>query len=158
MTRVRFDDIEGLRGLISDDFGDYGPALDITQERISAFADVTEDHQWIHEDVERAEAGPFGTTIAHGFLVLSLIGSLYDESQLDITGADMTINYGANRLRFVDPVPVGSRLRLRQRITEVVAKPRGTLLTHEVEVRVEGAERPAMIYEMLTMYAPPAER
>ncbi len=154
--QIRFDDIDGLRNLISDEYGEYGPALEITQGRINAFADVTEDHQWIHEDVARAEAGPFGTPIAHGFLVLSLVGSLYEESQLDITGAGMTINYGANRLRFIDPVPVGSRVRLRQRVTDVVAKPKGTLLTHELEVSVEGADRPAMIYEMLTMFAPPA--
>ena len=157
MTQVRFDDIDGLRELISDEFGNYGPALEITQERINTFADVTDDHQWIHEDIARAEAGPFGTTIAHGFLMLSLTASLRDGSELELTGAEMPINYGANRLRFIDPVPVGSRVRLRQRLTDVVAKPKGTVLIHEVEIRVEGADKPAMLYEQLTMYAPPAK-
>ena len=87
--------------------------------------------------------------------MLSLTASLRDGSHLEITGAEMTINYGANRLRFIDPVPVGSRVRLRQRLMAVRAKPKGTLLTQEVEIRVEGADRPAMLYEQLTMYAPP---
>jgi acyl dehydratase len=156
MTQIRFDDIHGLRSLISAEFGDYGPALEITQARVNSFADVTDDHQWIHEDVARADAGPFGTTIAHGFLMLSLTASLRDGSHLEITGAAMTINYGANRLRFINPVPVGSRVRLRQRLMDVLAKPKGTLLTQEVEIRVEGANQPAMLYEQLTMYAPPA--
>ena len=150
--------IDSLKELISEDFGEFGPPMDVTQEMIDRFADLTDDPQWIHVDVERAaRESPFGTTIAHGFLVLSLLPALKPGADVEISGMGMTINYGANRLRFIDPVPVGSRVRLRQRLTDVVAKPKGTVLTHEVEIRVEGADRPAMLYEQLTMYAPPAK-
>ncbi|MET0757971.1 MAG: MaoC family dehydratase, partial [Mycobacterium sp.] len=105
---------------------------EIDQKRIDAFADVTGDHQWIHIDVERAKReSPFGTTIAHGFLTLSLIPKLSAGGALRITGFGNATNYGAEKLRFVSPVPAGSSVHARSRLLAVDAKPKGTQLTQE---------------------------
>jgi acyl dehydratase len=125
----------------------------ITQSQVNKFADATGDHQWIHVDVERAKAGPFGAPIAHGFLTLSLIPKFFDES-LTIDEPSMGVNYGLNKVRFMAPVPVGSRLRGRLKLlaTESVAGPGGSTgvqMTWEVKIEREGSDKPVCVAESL---------
>jgi len=158
METIRFDDIEKLRAKISDTFGAFGPQIQVTQEMINQFADVTGDHQWIHIDVERARReSPFGQTIAHGFLTLSLIPALRANAGFQLVGYGNATNYGADKLRFVSPVPAGASVHARARLVAVDAKPKGTQLTQEVNVHVVGNDRPALIYVMLTLYHPPVQ-
>jgi acyl dehydratase len=126
----------------------------ITQEQVNRFAEATGDHQWIHVDVERAKAGPFGAPIAHGFLTLSLLPSFFDTA-LDIKGVRMGVNYGLNRVRFPSPVPVGSRLR--GRLTLQLAEPierNGLQLTWLVAVEREGGDKPACVAESMARLYP----
>jgi acyl dehydratase len=121
------------------------------QERVDGFADVTEDHQWIHVDPERAAHGPFGTTIAHGYLTLSLIPRLL-EDLLVVTDQVRGTNYGIDRARFTSPVPVGSRVRLSGRLVEV--RPRadgGVQYKVGVELQIAGQERPGLVAEILLL-------
>ncbi len=126
----------------------------VTQEAVNQFAQATGDHQWIHVDVERAKAGPFGAPIAHGFLTLSLIPQFFD-SALHIADVRMGVNYGLNRVRFMGPVPVGSRLRANLRLLK--AEPienQGLQLTWEVTTEREGAAKPVCIAESIArLYA-----
>jgi len=128
--------------------------LTITQEQINLFAQATGDHQWIHVDVEKAKAGPFGAPIAHGFLTLSLIPKFF-ETSFRIENSRMGVNYGLNRVRFTAPVPVGSRLRGRMKLLE--CKPieaNGVQMTWEVTVEREGSDRPVCIAESLSRRYP----
>ena len=124
---------------------DYGPSdwLEITQERIDRFADATDDHQWIHVDPEQAADGPFGTTIAHGFLTISLLVRFWYEVGSRFEGYAMGINYGVNKVRFPAPVPVGSALRASATVVELRDAPTGALLTMRYVVQAEGAGKPA---------------
>lgn len=157
MREVRFDDIEGLKSLISEEFGPWGPEIEITQDMIDKFADLTGDHQWIHVDVERAKKGPFGTTIAHGFLTLSLIPAMRPGSQYVITGFGNAVNYGADKLRFMSPVPAGSKVHARSRLVAVEQKPKGVQVTQELAVHVVGSDKPALLYTMIVLYQPPRQ-
>jgi acyl dehydratase len=126
----------------------------VTQEAVNQFAQATGDHQWIHVDVERAKAGPFGAPIAHGFLTLSLIPKFFD-SALHIADVRMGVNYGLNRVRFIGPVPVGSRLRAS--LTLLKAEPienQGLQLTWEVTTEREGAAKPVCIAESIARLYP----
>jgi len=123
---------------------------------INKFAELTGDHQWIHVDVERAKReSPFKGTIAHGFLTLSLLPTLRSGSDHKIVGYGNATNYGADKLRFVSPVPAGSKVRARSRLVAVDGKPKGTQITTEIAVHVSGSERPALLYTMLVLYHPP---
>ena len=130
-----------------------GEWIEISQERVDAFADVTDDHQWIHQAGPRAAAGPFGGPIAHGLFTLSLLTSL-TRPVLDAmaAGTRMTVNYGYDRVRFVTPVRVGSRLRARVRPTEAHAIDDGVQVKIEVTVEIDGGERPAMVAENLVRF------
>ena len=153
--QIRFDDINGLRALVSDEYGPFGPALEVTQEMIDRFAELTCDPQWIHVDVERAQReSPFGTTIAHGFFVLSLMAGMTDGSNVEITGAGLIINYGADKLRFVTPVPSGSHIHMHSRIADVRQRGGGSLVKAEYEIWVVGADRPALFYRPLSLFLP----
>ncbi|WCL52656.1 MULTISPECIES: MaoC family dehydratase [Kordiimonadales] len=124
----------------------------VDQDRINKFADVTLDHQFIHIDPERAKATPFGTTIAHGFLTLSLLAYLAGPQNLQVEGTVMGINYGMEKLRFLSPVKVNSRIRARVKLMEVSPKPGGRyLLKNEITVDIEGEDKPALITEWLTL-------
>ena len=108
MPEIAFDDIAALEKFVSDEFGDWSPELEITQEMINQFADVTGDHQWIHVDVERAKKeSPFGAPIAHGFLTLSLLPMMNAKTPqpYTLTGVTNAVNYGSDKLRFLSPVP-----------------------------------------------------
>jgi acyl dehydratase len=128
--------------------------FEITQERINNFADVTEDHQWIHVDPERAvRESPYGGTVAHGFLTLSLVPCLtkaVDPDQPRIPGAKMGVNYGLNRVRFPHPVRVGDKIRTRTELQEVEEVKGGIQLVNKITVEVEGAEKPACVAEMVS--------
>ena len=128
--------------------------VQVTQSHINQFADATGDHQWIHVDVERAKAGPFGAPIAHGFLTLSLIPNFFDTS-LAVTQVRMGVNYGLNKVRFMAPVPVDSRLRAR--IVLLKAEPidnNGLQTTWTVTIEREGSERPVCVAESLARMYP----
>ncbi|HEX9863912.1 MAG TPA: MaoC family dehydratase [Acidimicrobiia bacterium] len=118
--------------------------VEIGQSRIDAFADVTGDHQWIHTDPERAAAGPFGTTIAHGYLTLSLLIPLLEEI-LVVENRESSINYGLDKVRFPSPVPVGSRLRMVANLTEATDIASGVQMKVDCVLTVEGQERPACV-------------
>jgi acyl dehydratase len=124
--------------------------MEITQDRVDQFADATDDHQWIHVDPERASTGPFGGTIAHGFLTLSLVVPLASQVELPIEGVKMALNYGLDRVRFTNPVRVGARIRLRREILEVAeAKDGGVQVKNGMTIEIEGEERPAAVAETL---------
>ncbi len=126
----------------------------ITQQKIQQFADATGDQQWIHVDVERAKAGPFGAPIAHGFLTLSLISSFFDTS-LQVRQVRMGVNYGLNRVRFMAPVPVDSRLRGRLTLDKAEPIDKGGLqTTWTVSIEREGAEKPVCVAESLARMYP----
>jgi uncharacterized protein len=154
-TQIRFDDLDALKKLVGEEFGPWGNEIQVTQEKINRFADLTEDHQWIHIDIERAKKGPFGGTIAHGFFVLSLIPALRVRTDREITGYGNIVNYGADKLRFVSPVPAGSTVHARSRVVSVEQKPKGVQVTEEIQVGVVGSETPAISYFMLALYQPP---
>lgn len=157
MQEIRFDDVAALKARVGEPFSPYGQALTVSQDRIGAFADVTQDHQWIHIDVDRARReSPLGTTIAHGFLILSLLPTLRRRPDLQIVGYGSVLNYGADRLRFLSPVPAGSQVKARARIVSVEPKARGVLVSEEIEVAIVGREneKPALSYTMLVLYQP----
>ena len=128
--------------------------LTITQQQVNLFADATGDHQWIHIDAEKAAAGPFGTTIAHGFLTLSLLPKFF-ESSFEIIESRMGVNYGLNKVRFMAPVPVSSRLRARMKLLS--AEPiegNGLQMAWNVTVEREGADKPVCVAEALVRRYP----
>lgn len=124
----------------------------VTQQQIDTFADATGDHQWIHVDPERAASGPFGTTIAHGYLTLSLL-PVFGEQIYQVDGLAMGINYGANKVRFPNPVPVDSRLRATATLLETKDIPIGTQAVVSFVIEREGAEKPACIAEVVFVMA-----
>lgn len=127
--------------------------LEIDQGRIDAFADATLDHQFIHVDPEAAARTPLGSTIAHGFLTLSLVSALAGESMVMPDETVMILNYGVDRVRFIEPVKVDSRIRGRTRLADVREKGPGRwLCTNEVTVEIDGVDKPAMVAETLTMF------
>ena len=123
----------------------------VTQERVDAFADATGDHQWIHVDPERAKAGPFGGPIAHGYLTLSL-GPMLAPQVFIVTGISMGVNYGAGKVRFPSPVPVGSKLRLGVTLVSVEDVAGGVQVTQEFVFEVEGAPKPSCVAEVIFRY------
>jgi acyl dehydratase len=125
---------------------------EVTQERIDAFADATDDHQFIHVDPDRAAQTPYGGTIAHGFLTLSLTVPMGSEVELDVGAPKMSINYGLDRVRFPAPVPVNSRIRLRVTLDEVLEVSGGVQIKQTMTTEVEGGEKPAMVAERLTRF------
>ena len=131
-----------------------GPSdwLTITQEQINGFADATGDPQWIHTDPERAKDGPFGTAIAHGYLTLSLL-PVFLETLYKINSLKMGLNYGANKLRFITPVPVDSRVRATATLVDTADIGIGTQSTLSFVVELEGAEKPALIAEVVYVMA-----
>ena len=152
--KIQFDDIAALEKHVSEEFGPFGTEVDVTQEMINQFADVTGDHQWIHLDVERAKReSPFGTTVAHGFLTLSLLPKLSAQAQPPyiVVGFGNVTNYGSDKLRFLSPVPVGSKVHARSRLVSVEVGKKGVRVEQEAAIHVEGSDRPAVLYNMITL-------
>jgi acyl dehydratase len=131
----------------------FGPSswIDIPQERINAFADATEDHQWIHVDPERAKDGPFGGTIGHGYLTLSLLPAMSYEV-VPRQGGSMSINYGLNKVRFPSPVPVGSRVRALFEVLELDEQDWGGQATMKATIERDGGDKPVCVAELVFRY------
>ena len=143
--------LDELKALAGAGLGHTG-WLEITQDRVNAFADATGDHQWIHVDRERAAAGPFGRTIAHGYLTLSLVIPLLNEL-LDVQGVSMGINYGLNKVRFPAPVPVGAKVRLVAQLGAVEdAGVNAAQAVIDCAIEVEGSEKPACVAQAVLRY------
>ncbi|MEU8381207.1 MaoC family dehydratase [Streptosporangium sp. NPDC048865] len=147
-----FANITELKAAVGEHLG-HTEWREITQEQVNLFADATDDHQWIHVDVERAKQGPFGATIAHGYLSLSLLPSLMSEL-FQVGGLAMGINYGLNKVRFPAPVPVGARIRAGAELVDLKGTPSGYLSNVRMTVEVEGGKRPACVAETLSLYVP----
>jgi acyl dehydratase len=128
----------------------FGPSswIDVPQSKIDAFAEATGDRQWIHVDPKRAQDGPFGTTIGHGYLTLSLVVPMYSQV-LTVTDATMGVNYGLNKVRFPAPVPVGSKIRLTATLNDVTEIAGGLQLTIGTVIEREGGEKPVCIAELV---------
>jgi acyl dehydratase len=148
-----FESIDELAALVGQEVA-VSEWVTVSQQQIDLFAEATGDHQWIHVDEERAKAGPFGSTIAHGFLTLSLLPRFF-ETALDLRGSRMGINYGLNRVRFTGPVPAGSRLHATLKLLDCqpVADD-GRQLTWQVTVHREGVAKPVCVAESLTRRYP----
>ncbi len=148
MRSVKPEDLEGLKGTeigVSD-------WLEVSQERINAFADCTEDFQFIHIDEEAAKNTPFGGTVAHGFLSLSLLSRLAADVSLVLEGIKMGVNYGFEKIRFLQPVRAGKKIRGHFVLKEFIEKRPGQwMLTYDVTVEIEGEEKSALVAEWLTM-------
>lgn len=145
-----FGSLDELREAVG---AELGPSdwLEVDQKRVDLFAEATGDHQWIHVDPQRAADGPFGTTIAHGYLTLSLLPYLVPKV-LQVEGVRMGVNYGVNKVRFPAPVPVGSRVRARVRIADVSEAGGGVQLTTQVTIEREGGEKPVCVAESVSRY------
>jgi acyl dehydratase len=144
------DGIEGLKAAVGDHLG-YSDWHEITQDRINAFAEATGDHQWIHVDPERAKDGPFGRTIGHGYLTLSLAPWLMSEV-LQVTGMAMGLNYGLNKLRFPNPVPVDSSLRMGAQLASVDDLNGGVQATIDLTFELKGQDKPACVAQAVYRY------
>src|SRR5436190_11133770 len=142
-----FETIAELKELVGQDIG-VSDWITVTQERIQLFADATNDHQWIHIDVERAKAGPFGTTIAHGFLTLSLLPEMA-ASAFQVRETRMGVNYGLNKVRFPAPVPSGSRVRGRFKLIGYAPLDGGAQITTQVTMEREGSDKPVCVAESI---------
>ena len=154
MTEIRFDDIEAINAAASEEFGDFGQSVHISQAMIDAFADLTDDHQWIHIDPARCAAeSPFGAPVAHGFLTLSMMPPMMRTVPgPTIVGHRAGVNYGAERLRFLAPVLVGSDIAARSRLIGAIAKGNGSLVTSEAAIHVVEAEKPSVLYRFQVLY------
>lgn len=152
MSKTTFEnpgDLIGKEGL------KIGPSdwMEIDQERINTFADATGDHQWIHVDVERAKKGPFGAPIAHGYLTLSLAAKLMPEI-IEVKNMSMGVNYGTEKVRFINPVKVGSRIRGHGEFVEIKEVTGGYQSTMRVTIEIEGEDKPACVVDTLSRYYP----
>lgn len=145
-----FKDVDDLKGAVGEQLG-YSDWVEIEQSRIDQFAEATGDHQWIHVDPERAKEGPFKTTIAHGYLTLSLL-PLFGPQLMKVEGMKMGVNYGTNKVRFPAPVPVGSRLRATAKVTDVADVAGGVQVTVAFSVEREGGDKPVCVAESVSRY------
>ncbi|MEO3810360.1 MaoC family dehydratase [Sphaerisporangium sp. B11E5] len=145
-----FANLNELKAATGEHLG-YTPWRRVTQDQVNLFADATGDHQWIHVDAERAARGPFGTTIAHGYLSLALLPSLMTEL-FRIEGLKMAVNYGLNKVRFPSPVPVGADIRAGAELLDLKNTPAGKLSSLRVTVEVRDQPRPACVAETLSLY------
>jgi acyl dehydratase len=148
MSKVHIPTLASLQQRVGEHLA-TGEWVLIDQERINLFAQATGDHQWIHVDAERAAKGPFGTTIAHGFLTLSLLPELADKAMV-IEDVRMGVNYGLNRVRFTSPVPVNSRVRAHMKLKTYEPIEGGAQLTMEVTIEREGGDKPACVAEAVS--------
>jgi acyl dehydratase len=145
-----FNSAAELKAAVGKHLG-HSEWLRIDQKRIDQFAEATGDHQWIHVDPERAKAGPFGATIAHGYLTLSITNNFLP-SLVQVPTAKLGINYGANKVRFPAPVKVGSRVRCGAELLEASDVPGGVQVIVRISVEVEGSDKPGCVVESITRY------
>ena len=147
---TQVNSIDELKALIGTHVG-YGEYLTVTQEAVNQFADATGDHQWIHIDPVRAAAGPFGGTIAHGYMTLSLIPALLN-GVMQVAGVKMGVNYGSNKVRFTSPVLVGSQVRAGSTLVSVEEIPGGAQVTMDIVIEIKDAPKPACFAQVVTRY------
>ncbi len=147
-----FNGIDELEKVVGEHLG-HSEWHTVTQEKVNQFADATGDHQWIHVDTEKAKAGPFGGTIAHGYMTLSLIPML-NAQIYRIDGLSMGINYGCNKVRFPAPVPVGSRVRAGAELVEMSSTAQGAQAVVRTTIEVEGGEKPACVADTVVVLVP----
>jgi acyl dehydratase len=147
---MHFDSLAALTDAVGTDLG-ATEWLTISQERINQFADATGDHQWIHVDVEAAEKGPFGGTIGHGYLTMSLCAPFLGQL-CTVGGISMGINYGVEKARFITPVPAGGRVRGTGEIVSAAEIPGGVQAVVKITIELEGAAKPAAVVETVTRY------
>ncbi|MCC3314657.1 MaoC family dehydratase [Nocardia africana] len=145
-----FADLDALAAAVGTELG-VSDWLQVDQDRINTFADATGDHQWIHVDTEKAAQGPYGHTIAHGFLTLSLLVPLTNQATT-VGGITMGINYGLNKVRFITPVPSGGRIRARVHLDSVSEIPGGLQAVRTVTIELDGADKPACVAESIVRY------
>ncbi|MBV9315813.1 MAG: MaoC family dehydratase [Pseudonocardia sp.] len=145
-----FGGIDELKAAVGSQLG-VSEWMTVNQKQVDGFAEATGDHQWIHVDPERAKHGPFGTTIAHGFLILALV-PIFSKQVYRVENVTMAINYGLNKVRFTAPVPVGSRIRGSFELLEVSDVKGGVQVANKVTVEIEGSQRPACVAETLIRY------
>ncbi len=150
MSTLIVNGLDELRARAGEHLG-YSEWLEIAQERIDTFADATDDHQWIHVDVERAKVGPFGGPIAHGFLTLSLLIAMWSQL-VELRGITMAVNYGLNKVRFPAPVPVGSRIRLGATLVSVVDVKGGVEAVIDAVIERDGSEKPVCVAQVVHRY------
>jgi acyl dehydratase len=150
---IRFDDLAALEAAATDEYGPWGPAIEVTQQLIQDFAELSGDHQWIHVDVERARReSPFGGPIAHGFLTLAVLPSVRPPQVVQVVGYRNAVNYGIERLRFLAPVPAGAKIHARSRLVGAEAHKNGTLVRSDICAQIVDAERPSLLYQSLILY------
>ena len=144
---------DGLDEFVAAAGSELGPTdwMEVSQERVNLFADATDDHQWIHVDPERAASGPFGGTIAHGLLTLSLLPH-FTHQLYRVDNITMAINYGYNKVRFITPVPVGAKVRARAQIADVAKLDGAVQATMTVTVEIEGSDKPAAVAESIVRF------
>ncbi|MGN5236720.1 MaoC family dehydratase [Rhodococcus sp. SJ-3] len=147
-----FNGIDDVEKAVGETIG-QSDWLEITQERVNLFAEATGDHQWIHVDPERAASGPFGTTIAHGYLTLSLLPVLGSQI-FSLEGVKLKVNYGANKVRFPTPVPVGSKVRASAEFKSFERTAKGANLVVGYTIEIEGGSKPALVAETIVVLVP----
>ena len=149
---IRFDDVDALRAASNGEPGGWSVEVEITQDMINRFADLTGDHQWLHVDVERCRReSPYKTTVAHGFLLLALIPGLSIPQPVAITGHKAVINYGGDKLRFMRPVKSGARIHARMQLKGAERTEAGTRLSYEIAIHGVSQRLPAVLFEMLVL-------
>ena len=152
MSQINFNDQQQLNSLISEDFSQWSDPLLITQAMINDYAELSGDKLWIHTDEERCKTqSPFKTTIAHGFLILSLLTKMPSKQNVleSIIGYKQIFNYGSNKLRFMNPVPVNSEIHCRSRVKAINVSEHKTQVTMEQQVNVVGSDKPSLMYELI---------
>ena len=147
---TRVETLDDLASFVGKELG-TSSWIEVDQARINRFADATDDHQWIHMDVDRAKAGPFGQTIAHGYLTLSLLIPMWI-SILEVRDVRTMVNYGLNRVRFPSPVPSGSKIRAHATLTAFEAISGGAQLTIDILVERQGSDKPACVAQLVLRY------
>ena len=155
MTEVHYQDEEALASLVSEEFSDWSEPIVVTQAMINQFAELTGDKLWIHVDPERCGAeSPFKSTIAHGFLILSLLPKMPcgEDVTRRLQGYRQVMNYGSDKLRFLAPVPSGSRIRARNRVKSVEVSERKTKLALETQVGIESTDKTALTYDLAIIF------
>ncbi|MFT6052158.1 MAG: acyl dehydratase [Halioglobus sp.] len=155
MTPIHYKDETALQALVSQEFGNWSHRIKVDQNMIDQYAELSGDHMWLHVDIERcAKESPFGSTIAHGFLILSLLPKMNGGgSKLgDIAGFSHIMNYGSDKLRFLTPVPVDSEIHLRNRIKGIDVSEKKTKIVLENQIYTVGSDTPALVYELMFVY------
>jgi acyl dehydratase len=150
MAQTVLDGVDAVTKAVGNHLG-YSEWLEITQDRVNQFADATGDHQWIHVDPEKAKGGPFGATIAHGYLTVS-ISNLFLPQVVEVRGFDLGVNYGVNKVRFPAPVLVGSKIRAGVELVEAEPVPNGVQTVMRITIEIEGGTKPACIIESVSRY------